>query len=130
MMQGSKRTFWILWIVTAALSFCAFFFGVKFVAESTVLAGNIVAYLVFSLIFGAVASALYLLKLRFAVTSFLAGLALGFGLMLRAFSSEMSGWEDLAGIMSLFICMVAGLCVGLFIELGRWLYLRLHGNGK
>lgn len=129
-MQGSKRIFWTIWIATAVLSFCAFFFGVKFAAENTVLAGNIVAYLVFSLIFGAVASALYLLRLKFAVVSFLAGLALGFGMMIRAFLSEMSGWEDLAGIMSLFIWMVAGLCIGLFIELGRWLYLRLRRTGK
>lgn len=127
-MLSTKRNFWIIWIATAVLSFLAFFIGVRFILHSTVLARNLIAYVIFSVVFGAVAGGLYLLKLKITAISFLAGLLVGFGMMYRAFLSELSGWEDLAGFMSLFIWMGVGLFVGAVIQLARWIYLRMHSD--
>ncbi len=129
-MKEKKRNFWIIWISVTALSFIALFVGVKFVLSSQILARNVIAYGIVSLIFGAIASTLYLLKFNIAAVCFLAGLLIGFLEMYRAFWSSLSGWEDLAGFMSLFLWMGIGLGVGALAQAGRYFYLKFSSHDK
>lgn len=123
-MTHERRNFWILWSGVSIASFLAFFIGVKYILNSAVITQNVVAYLVVSFIFGAVCSTLYLLRLKIAASSFLAGVAVGFFEMFRAFFSDLSGWEDLAGLMSLFLWMGAGLTVGALAEIIRYFFFK------
>lgn len=123
-MTVTKRNFWIIWISVAVLSFIALFVGVRYVLNNTVMARNIVAYVILSLIFGAISSTLYLLKFKIANFFFLLGVLIGFFEMYRAFWSDLSGWEDLAGFMSLLLCMGIGLGAGILVQLCRYFYLK------
>ncbi len=127
-MTVTKRNFWIIWASVTIVSFIAFFVGIRFVLNSTVLARNIIAYLIVSLIFGAVSSALYLLKMKIANISFLIGILIGFFEMYRVFWSDLSGWEDLAGFMSMFLWTGIGLGVGVLAQLGRYFYLKFRSR--
>jgi len=123
---GSKKVFWTIWIATAVSSFFAFYIGVAWIAKSMVLPRNFLAYIIVSILFGGAASVLYLLRWKIACACYLAGIFAGFCMMYRAFSSNLSGWEDLAGLMSLFFGLLSGLFLGAVLQFGYWLWLRLH----
>ena len=129
-MGGKKRNFWIIWISTTVISFLLLFVGIKFVLNSTVLARNIIAYLIVALVFGAISSSLYLLRFKIVNILFLFGLAVGFFEMYRAFWSNLSGWEDLAGFLSLFLWMGIGLSVGVLAQLARYVYVKFRYHDK
>ncbi len=129
-MHGSKRIFWTIWAVTAALSFLAFFVGVKFILGSILLPRNIFAFAVFGILFGALAAVLYLFRLKMISASLIIGLVVGFGLMYRVFWIGMSGWEDLAGFYTLFVWVGVSLSVGIVLQAGRWIYFRLRGKNE
>lgn len=129
-MKGSKKVFWTLWAATAAGTFSGFFFGVKYVLRHVVFPANLFAYLIVSLLFGALPAALYLWKRKIAVWCFLLGLLSGFILMYRAFFLDRSGWGDLAGLITLFLCAGVGLIIGVAAELVRWLLQKFQSGNS
>lgn len=129
-MKSLKRNFWIIWFTVTVLSFLLLFLGIKFILGSQMTAQNMIAYTLVSLIFGMATSTLYLLQLKIACVVSIAGLLIGFFEMYRAFLSDMNGWGDLAGLISLFTWMAIGLCAGAVSQLGWYLYkkVRSHKN--
>lgn len=125
-MTGKKRNFWIIGIVIAIVSFTALYTGVRFVLNNAVKPRNFIAYLILSLILGAVSSVLYLFKLKIVNACFLLGVLIGYLEMYRAFLSNLSGWEDLAGFMSLFLWIGIGLSSGALAQLGRYAYVKFR----
>lgn len=49
------------------------------------------------------------------------GLSLGLFMMLNSFS-QMDGWGDIIGMLSLMFLLLGGLGLGLIVELGIWTY--------
>lgn len=129
-MPGKKRIFWLIGISIMVLSFIALFSGVRFVLNRGIQPYNIIAYLILSLILGAISSALYLFKLKIINAFYLLGVFIGFLEMYRAFLSNLSGWEDLAGFMSLFLWMGVGLTVGALGQIGRYFYVKFRYRDK
>lgn len=129
-MAWEKHNFWRIWALVSLASFLAFFIGVRYVLNSSVTIQNIIFYLVAGVIFGAICAALYLLRLKIAAATFVAGIAFGFFDMYRTFWSDMNGWEDLAGFMSLFLWMGVGLTIGSLAEIAKHFFFRYKNKNK
>jgi len=111
--QGALRA----GIITAAVSFALFFSAIRFVLGSVPNGWNVMAYLGLAVIFGILSYVLFMLRPRVAFYIFEAGLLSGFALMCGMFKNGMTGWSDLAGIMTFFIFVTGGLASGLFVQL-------------
>ncbi len=129
-MEKLKRNFWIIWIMVTIISFLFFFLGIKFILESQITVQNVIAYIIVSLLFGAISSCLYLLKLKIACAALIVGIIVGFFEMYRMFFNDLNGWGDLVGLMSLFTWMAIGLCAGTIGQFGYFLYKKLRTNKK
>ncbi|MDF2631612.1 MAG: hypothetical protein K0Q85_208 [Caproiciproducens sp.] len=129
-MGKSKRNFWIIWLIVTTISFLLFFLGIKFILGSQITVQNTMAYIIVSLVFGAVSSCLYLLKLKIACVALIAGILVGFFEMYRMFFNDLNGWGDLVGLMSLFTWMVIGLCAGAVGQFGYFLYKKISLHKK
>jgi len=129
-MKKSKRNFWIIWFLVTVLSFSLLFLGIRFILGNQITMQNVIAYLVVSLIFGATTSTLYLLQLKIACIALLAGLLVGFFDMYRIFLTDLDGWGDLVGLISLFTWMAIGLCIGAVGQFGLFVYKKIstHRN--
>lgn len=121
-MNDRNRKLFINFILVAIFSFVMIFIGVRFVLDNPVNTQNILGYTVFSMVLGLVSTALYLLKPKIAYMIFNLGILAGYIAMYVTFMSDMDGWEDLSGLLSLFIWILIGLGVGLLIQLGYYLY--------
>lgn len=119
-----KKNFWKIGLCVAILSFISFAIGMNVNSAMELSINNYFGYMVFSLIVGVVAAIFIYFRLKIAFLSFAVGLIMGFLFMFRAFLSELSGWEDLIGVMNLMMWSVLGLGVGLVIQLGTYLYKR------
>lgn len=117
MHEMRKTRAFYLGIAVAAVSFILLYGGVAFVAKRTVELQNIPVYLITAAIFGALAGGLTLFRSKWGSIWYLVGLGCGFIEMYRQFLSRDTGWNDLAGIMSLFVFAGIGLIAGLAVNL-------------
>jgi len=124
MFSVDRKRFWLVGLNAAAGTFVLLFAGMKMFAVTAIAMQNIVAYVIFSLIVGAVAALLVYFRLTIAFLCYVAGLVLGFMLMFRAFIFDKSGWGDLIGIVSLMMWLLIGLGAGFLLQLVRHLYKR------
>ncbi|MEK4485521.1 hypothetical protein MHH81_07925 [Psychrobacillus sp. FSL H8-0484] len=102
--------------ITIILSLFLLILGVKYVLGQDLVAQNFIAFAVISVLVGTITGALLFYKLKIAYYIFTAGLLIGFIELFRSFISDMDGWGDLVGILSLFIFTAFGLVIGLIIE--------------
>lgn len=123
-MTREKRMFWILWACVSLASFLALLIGVKYILKSPVEPRNLAVYLVTALLFGAVDATLFLLRMKIAAATFFLGVAAGFFEMFRAFLSDLNGWQDLAGLMLLFLWIGVGLTAGILCEIIRYFFFK------
>jgi len=121
-MNEKNRKLFINFILVAIVSFALLYIGVRIVLDNPITMQNILAYLGFSMFLGLVSSALSRMKPGIAYLVFILGILVGYIAMYRAFFSNLSGWEELSGLMSLFIWILIGLGVGLLAQFGYYLY--------
>lgn len=129
-MKSNSKYIGLIFFCVAILSFALLFFGVKYLLGNPVTIQNIAAYIILSLIFGAISSTLYFLKLKIMSSVFALGLLVGFIEMYRAFLESRSGWEDLVGLLSLFTWMAIGLCAGTLLQIIFHFYCKLRARKK
>lgn len=129
-MKKNKKNFWFIFFTVAILSFTLLYLGIKYLLGNPVNLQNIAAYVILSLIFGAVSSVLYLLQLKIMCFVFVLGLFVGYLDMFRTFLGSRSGWEDLAGLLSLFTWMAIGLCAGTVLQFLSYCYHKIRYRGK
>ena len=125
MLKLDKNKYLFVGVSITIISFILFFIGVKVVLGNQVTIKNIIAYMVFSLLVGALASSLIFFKLKIGFVAFVTGLVIGFFQMYRAFLNGMSGWGDLVGVMLLGVWVIIGLVIGMLIQLGFYLYKKV-----
>jgi len=125
-MKKANTNFWIIMCIVMISSFILLLAGVKLLLGNPITAQNLIAYLILSFIFSVVSSTLYLLKRKIAFVLFIAGLVIGFFEMSRMFLSDLSGWGDLVGLMSLFTWAAIGLGSGAAAELCRFIYKKIN----
>lgn len=104
-------------LTVAAISFVLMYSGMKFINNTELTTQNITYYVLFSLILGGVSAVLHFYRLKYALIFFIAGIALGYFEMFRRFMDDLDGWGDLAGILSLFMLITAGMVAGLVVQI-------------
>ena len=124
-MNDRNRKLIINFILVTLFSFALIFIGVRFIADKTIYTQNILGYTVFSMVLGMISTVLYLMKPKIAYLIFNLGIIVGYIVMYVTFMSDMDGWEDLSGLLSLFVWILIGLGVGLLIQLGYYLYKKM-----
>ncbi|MDF1495719.1 hypothetical protein [Caproiciproducens sp. CPB-2] len=129
-MKKNKKNFWFIFFTVAILSFTLLYLGIKYLLGNPVTLQNIAAYVILSLIFGAVSSALYLMQLKIMCSVFALGIFVGYLVMFRTFLGSRSGWEDLTGLLSLFTWMAIGLCAGTALQFLSYFYHKIRYRGK
>lgn len=124
-MNDKNRKLFINLMLVALFSFVLIFIGVRFVLDNAVTTQNILGYIAFSMILGLVSTALSLMKPKIAYLIFNLGILVGYIAMYLTFMSDLSGWEDLSGLLSLLIWILIGLGVGLLAQLGFYFYKKI-----
>lgn len=121
MLKLEKKQYWIIGLIIAILTFILLYVGIGVVAANAISIENVLAYIVFSLIIGIVASVLIYFRFKLTFMAYISGLFIGFFSMYRAFLYDMSGWGDLIGVISLLIFTAIGLGIGLLGQLVYYL---------
>lgn len=125
MFAKSYRKMFIIASCVAVASFLLFVIGIRAVLNNHISIANYIAYAVFSLTAG-ILTAMLFYKFRIAAWFFTAGLIVGFADMYRAFFRDLSGWNDLVGIISLFTWILVFLAAGIVAQFVFWLVKRLR----
>lgn len=94
MMKLEKKSFWMIGLCAAILSFACMAVGMNVYSKMGLNIENYMAYIIFSLIVGVITGALIYFRLKIAFLSFAAGLVLGFVLMFNAFLFSTTGWGE------------------------------------
>lgn len=98
-------------------TFILLYVAVKILLGNALVVENFIAYGVLSLILAAVAAAFAMSKRRIGLIIFSIGYVLGFAYLIYAFSSNLSGWEDIAGLLGLFLFLGGGTVIAAIAEL-------------
>lgn len=129
-MEKKNRTALISFFVSAIVPFLFVFFGLKFISGNLLSMQNTFLLLGFCILIGVVSSLLYYLKLKTAYYIFNAGILIGLFDMYRHFLLDLNGWESLTGLASLFMWILIGLCGGLILQFGQFLYTKYIKNNR
>ena len=111
-----ERHFGKFGAISGLVTFMLLITGVRNVLGNELEIKNIIAFAIFGLIIGVACAALLFYKLRIAFPIFLVALVLGFFELFRSFLTDMNGFGDLVGILSLFMITSFGLGIALFVE--------------
>lgn len=111
-------------LIVAILSFGLFLFATVGVLQLTVTFENIFAYMITSLVFGLFALFFYRFDNKVGFILYVIGLAAGFIQMIITFTKNLDGWNELAGLASLFVFAAMGLGAGLLVLLLVFLFGR------
>jgi hypothetical protein len=122
LMERKNKKILIVFTGVTILSFIFIFLGLKIAAGSLLSIQNSLLLLGFCLLIGAVSAAFYRFNLKTAWIFFNAGVMVGLFEMYRTFFKDLSGWEDLVALASLFAWILIGLGAGLVIQLIIYLY--------
>lgn len=106
----------IIGLIVATISFILMYSGIRVISNTELTTQNIAYYVLFSLILGGISAVFHFYKLKYALIFFMAGIAIGYFEMFRRFISDLDGWGDLAGILSLFLFISAGLFAGIIVQ--------------
>lgn len=104
-----------IFLATLIISFSLFVFGVRIVLNHEIALKTVFAYAIASTIFAAIAAFFSRFHYRSGLWIYLSGLILGFASMIYSFGQDLSGWNDLVGIVMLFYMTVIGLAIAAIV---------------
>lgn len=125
-LNQNRKNWYIIGLALTLISFSLLYTGIRVILGNELVARNLVAFAVFSLIVGGVASVLTYFRWKIAFIVYLAGMVIGYIEMYRAFSNGISGWGDLVGLMSLLVWLIIGLIAGVVLEMAYKLYKKIR----
>lgn len=109
-------------VIISVVTFISFYFMIAVLLDNELIADNILAMSIYSLLVGLVAFVMTYYKLRIAFYLFVLGHFIGMGFMAYAYLSDVSGWEEIIGFLSYMIFLVGGLVLGLIIQVIYYFY--------
>ena len=103
-------------------TFLLFYVGVKFGLKKDILLENYLAYFIFSVIVGLIVTVFSSMRHQIGLIIFIVFYVFGFGSMIYTFFSDVTGWQDLAGLLQMMMIVVAGTVLGAVALLGQYLF--------
>lgn len=107
---------WKIGLFTGLTSFVLMILGVRTILGTTLVIENYLAFGVFSLSVGIIASVLLFYNLKIAFRIFMIALVLAFAEFFRSFLMIKSDTASAAGMLSLFIITSFGLGIAVFVQ--------------
>jgi peptidoglycan/LPS O-acetylase OafA/YrhL len=126
MIKFERKSSKTIGALLAVLVFILVFAAMRLIADIEPNLGNIMVYIVFSILLGVIASVMVYFRLKIAAYFYAMGIIAGFIMMYINFLDKSSGWGDLIGVVSLLMAIVIGLAAGLFFQLIYYLYKRFR----
>lgn len=111
-----KENYKMLGVIVLSITLFLLLLGTGVILEQELTVSNAVTMVAYGLAAGMFAGALAYLDLRIGVYVFLTGLLIGFIEMYRNFLFGDGGFQDLAGLLSLFMFTALGLILAIVIE--------------
>lgn len=111
-----KENYKMLGVIVLSITLFLLLLGTGVILKQELTVSNAVTMVAYGLAAGMFAGALAYLGLKIGVYLFLAGLLIGFIEMYRNFLFEDGGFQDLAGLLSLFIFTAFGLVLAIVVE--------------
>lgn len=99
------------------VTFLLFYFGVAYALDQELLLENILAFVVFSVLVGLIASVFAYIKHNLGLIIFSLGYVVAFGSMIYTFLSEMTGWEGLVGLLQMMLILGVGILIATVSEI-------------
>jgi len=130
MRKIDRKHFAVAGMITGALTAGLMLLGVGVVLGNPLEPRILLAFIGYGTVVGLVTAALVFFRLKIAGSVFVVGLLFGFFEMFRAFFSNMNGWGDLAGILSVMLWPAVGLISGLILQAGYHFYTKLRTGKK
>jgi uncharacterized membrane protein len=112
----------IIGLIVGVISFVLMYTGIRFINSTGITTQNIAYYVLCSLILGGISAIFHFYRLKYALIFFLAGIVIGYFEMFRRFMDDLDGWGDLAGLLSLFMFIAAGLIAGIIVQIVHHFY--------
>lgn len=122
-MKTKKEAFYI-GILFAISTFILFYVGVHFALKQEITFENYIAYFVFSMLIGLIVTIFAHMKQKVGLIIFTVFYVIGFGMMIYSFSADLTGWEDLAGLLQMMLILAAGTTLASLTQLGLYLVNR------
>lgn len=97
-------------------SFVLLILGIRTVLGQDLVIKNYLAFGIFSLTVGILASSMLFYNLKIAFRIFMAALVVGFAEFFRSFLMDTDGYGDLLGILSLFIITTFGFGLSMIVQ--------------
>ena len=115
-MKNRKKTFitGAFFIVT---TFLIFYYGVGQLLNHKIDLQNLITYSVFSFLIGLVAGLFVYYKAYLGFSIFTISYIIGFRKMILSFNSGNTGWENLNGLLEMFIILGIGTGIGAIVEI-------------
>ncbi|MCG7344544.1 hypothetical protein MHZ92_10385 [Sporosarcina sp. ACRSL] len=107
---------WKIGFFTGLTSFVLLILGIRTILGTELVFKNYLAFGVFGLIVGILASSMLFYNLKIAFRIFMTALVLGFAEFFRSFLMDKDGFGDLAGILSLFIITTFGFGIAIIVQ--------------
>jgi len=123
-MKDRKAISVVAGISIMIIMYILLYVGIAVLLKQKISNTNLLAYLILSLIIGAIVGFYIFFKLMAAFYCFIAGIIIGFYEMYRMFFNGMDGWADLTGFISLIVYIIFGFAVGIVAQLIRFFYIK------
>lgn len=111
-----KENYKMLGVIVLSITLFLLLLGTGVILNQELTTGNAVTMVAYGLAAGMFAGALAYLDLKIGLYLFLAGLFIGFIEMYRNFLFGDGGFQDLAGLLSLFMFTAFGLVLAFVVE--------------
>lgn len=126
-MKEKKRYVGLITLMVFAITYIVLYSEIKSVSGQNPSLKNMLVYGVFSLIIGGLFTAFYVAEFKILLSTFIAGNVIGFMVMHQIFASEMDGWGDLVGLITLFLWIMIGLGIGGILQIGAYFLRKRRG---
>lgn len=100
----------------AIVTFALFYFGVAFALDQEILLENLLAFALFGILVGLIASVFAYIKHNLGLIVFSIGYVISFGSMFYIFLSDMSGWSGLIGLIQMMMFLGISIIIATVAE--------------
>ena len=111
-------------LLFSIVSFVLLYVGIHNVLGQTLTLQNYIAYVVFSIIVGIITAGFANSKSLLGLIVFTIAYVIGFITMISSFMSELSGWQDLIGLLQMMMTLIIGLILGIIVQVSHHFYVK------
>lgn len=111
-------------VIFSLLSYILLYVAIHNVLGQTLILQNYIAYFIFSIIIGLITAGFASSKSFLGLIVFTISYIIGFSLMIYSFMSDLTGWQDLVGLLQMMLTLLIGLVLGIVVQIVQHFYLK------